>query len=170
MIIVHKKYGKLIIALNVLLLLTLACSLISSAEANLTWTTQTVDTNGSGGWWSSLALDSSNNPHISYQDYTNFDLKYAKWTGDEWATEIVDLTGNVSGHSCLALDSLNNPHISYHYRTNDALKYAKGTQPTPTPEGSLDILPTVAIGGGVAAIVVAGIAVYHFKNRKPDTT
>lgn len=42
--------------------------------------------------------------------------------------------------------------------------------PTPASESSLDILPLVAIGGGVATAVVAGIAVYYFKTRKPATT
>ncbi len=43
----------------------------------LTWNIETVDSTGHVGSFSSLALDSSGNPHISYYSYTNADLKYA---------------------------------------------------------------------------------------------
>jgi hypothetical protein len=69
-------------------------------------------------------LDSNNNPHISYYDSTNGDLRYARWTGSSWSIETVDSTGNVGTSTSLALDSNDKPHISYQDYTNFNLKYA----------------------------------------------
>ncbi|MFZ2196917.1 MAG: hypothetical protein WAV13_04225, partial [Thermodesulfovibrionales bacterium] len=36
------------------------------------------------GLYTSIAVDSSRRPHISYYDSDNKDLKYARWTGSAW--------------------------------------------------------------------------------------
>ncbi|MDH5691148.1 MAG: hypothetical protein OEY81_06965, partial [Candidatus Bathyarchaeota archaeon] len=77
------------------------------------WDIQTVDSEGVVGSYSSMALDSSGNPHISYLDNTNEALKYARWTGSTWEIQTVDTKGDVYGYSSMALDSSGNPHISY---------------------------------------------------------
>ena len=64
------------------------------------------------------------NPHISYLDATNHDLKYAAKSGGSWTLEIVDATGVVGAHTSLVLDAQGNPHISYWDGTNGDLKYA----------------------------------------------
>jgi hypothetical protein len=74
------------------------------------------------GWYSSLTLDSNDNPHISYYHKTNGDLKYANWNGSGWNVQTVDSEGDVGLDTSLALDSNGNPHISY--RGDTGLKYA----------------------------------------------
>src|SRR5574341_1308716 len=111
------------IALGIMVLLLLA----GSAAADGEWKNQTVDSAGYVGYYTSLALDSAGNPHISYYDYTNGNLKYAKWTGSAWNNQTVDSAGDVGWHTSIALDSAGNPHISYYDYTNGNLKYAKWT-------------------------------------------
>ena len=91
------------------------------------WVIQTIDSAGAVGWNTSIALDTNNYPHISYYDYTNGDLKYAKWTGSSWSIQTVDSAGYVGDHTSIALDTNNYPHISYRDNTNYDLKYAKWT-------------------------------------------
>ena len=74
--------------------------------------------------YTSLALDSAGNAHISYHDFTNDDLKYAHWTGSAWEIEVVDDLGSVGSYSSLVLDDSDSPHISY-YRRYGGLKYAR---------------------------------------------
>jgi hypothetical protein len=78
------------------------------------WSVETVDSTGNSGAYTSLVLDSSGNPHISYQDITNHDLKYASWNGSGWSIETVDSAEIAVGYyTSLALDSRGNPRISY---------------------------------------------------------
>ena len=102
----------------------------ANVQAPLTWNIQTVDSIGYVGSSTSLALDLSDYPHISYRDGGNGDLKYATWTGSAWSIQTVDSAGDVGMYTSIALDSLNNPHISYYDDTNNNLKYAKWTGAT----------------------------------------
>jgi Carboxypeptidase regulatory-like domain len=78
------------------------------------WDIETVDSSGEVGWYCSLAIDSSNVPHIAYYHRTNYDLKYAKWNGTSWETEIVDGTTRSCGqYASIDLDTSGNPHIAY---------------------------------------------------------
>ena len=81
---------------------------------------------GDVGLWSSLALDSADNPHISYYDDTNGDLKYIRMNDGEWLEPVtLDSTGNVGKWPSLALDSNDNAHISYYDEWNQDLKYIR---------------------------------------------
>lgn len=79
----------------------------------LAFAIETVDNDAT---WASLALDSNNNPHISYINSQG--LRYAYHNGSSWTLETVDATG---GEECsIELDSNDHPHISY-----GGLKYAQ---------------------------------------------
>ncbi|WP_218185273.1 BNR repeat-containing protein [Methanogenium cariaci] len=61
------------------------------------------------GQYTSLALDSSGHPHISYYDFTKGDLKYAFWNGDVWENTTVDSEEYVGSYTSLALDTTGAP-------------------------------------------------------------
>jgi subtilisin family serine protease len=87
------------------------------------WVIETIDDTpgaGSGFQPRSLALDSSDNPHVSY--CLDGGLNYAKRESGVWTSVVVDSTG--CGDTNIVLDALGNPHISYHYGPTDDVKYA----------------------------------------------
>jgi len=86
------------------------------------WSIQTVDSQGCVGEDSSIALDTTDRPHISYCNYPNDGLKYAFYDGAQWHNETVDSEGCIVDGS-IALDSNNWSHISY-YDSTEGLKYA----------------------------------------------
>ena len=93
------------------------------------WTTATVDTAGNTGKDTSLALDSSENPHIAYYRLDQGNLLYAKHNGTSWTIETVDSAGDVGEFCSLSLDGNNDPHISYYDFNNEDLKYALLAEP-----------------------------------------
>jgi hypothetical protein len=87
------------------------------------------------GDYTSISLDSNDNPHISYCDFENYDLKYAYKTNDIWVTEVVDSEGEVGHYSSIIIDEDGIPHISYVYLTKGIslhfdLKYASKNEDT----------------------------------------
>jgi hypothetical protein len=101
------------------------------------WSIETVDSAGNVGAYTSIALDASGYPHISY--YISYGeswstgaraLKYAHWTGSSWSIETVDSQVLWEGSS-IAIDASGRPHIAYQgdYNTHGVatLKYARWT-------------------------------------------
>ncbi len=115
-----------LIVIGLFVIMSLSCGR-AGATPDPEWSTETVDNEGVVGWFTSIALDSSNRPHISYSDLENFDLKYARWTGSSWFIQTVDSAENVGWHTSIALDENGNPHISYQDYWNKNLKYARWT-------------------------------------------
>jgi hypothetical protein len=88
---------------------------------------------GSGGMWggeTSIAVNSSGYPHISYYEGSSSDLKYARWTGSAWSIQTVDSGGSVGEDSSICLNSSGYAHISYYDSSNMNLKYANWTGST----------------------------------------
>jgi uncharacterized repeat protein (TIGR01451 family) len=100
---------------------------VTIPPSTMDWFIETVDGEGYAGRGSSLSLDGTGHPHISYYDgYPNYDLKYARYDGASWHIETVD-SGWMMGHfTSLALDGADRPHVSYSYfdANYSGLKYA----------------------------------------------
>jgi choice-of-anchor C domain-containing protein len=68
-----------------------------------------VDAVPTTGFYPSLALDSTGNPHICYADALN-NIMYASKTGSSWSIESIAGPGR---YPSLKIDSQDNPHISF---------------------------------------------------------
>ena len=102
-----------------------------SAAENPAWVVTTADNNAANvGLYTSLALDSTGRPRISYYDIANGDLKYAQGSAavnPTWTISTVDTANFVGLYTSLALDTTGRPRISYYNATNRNLKYAEGS-------------------------------------------
>ncbi len=100
---------------------------------NSSKTISTIESSFNTGRKAVLKIDGAGAIHTAYYDYTNSNLKYAKYNGSSWTTTVVDgaLTnyGVMGDYMSLFLDGSNQPHIGYFTTsgspmTASILKYA----------------------------------------------
>ncbi len=85
----------------------------SGTFPSFTWSNDAV-AGTDGANWSSIVIDSSGNPRISFYAATSKSLRMAKKIGSTWSVEVVDASvGDVGNWSSIALDSAARPRISY---------------------------------------------------------
>jgi len=111
-----------------------AVDLSADLAANFPWVNIEVDTPGSVGQYTSVAIDpSSGKTYISYYDATKEALRMAVNVGsggncgpnNDWYCQYVDSLGNVGMYSSIAVNPLTGGiGIAYYDATNGKLKYA----------------------------------------------
>jgi uncharacterized repeat protein (TIGR02543 family) len=104
---------------------TMAADKTCTAAFGVPWTLSTLDSAGTVGQYSSIALDSANKVHIAYYDATDGYLKHITDAAGSWGLpELVDPSGDVGRNASIAVDSTDRVHIAYYDATNRDLKYA----------------------------------------------
>jgi len=103
------------------------CSTACTQAAN--WQKVVLDQAGAVGRWASLAIGADGRRHVSYQEESDNDLKYATClTGcgqaGSWQKATIDKAGNVGYYTSIAVGPDERRHIAYYDATNTALKYA----------------------------------------------
>ena len=89
------------------------------------WETTVIDETATKvGLYSDIDLDSDGNPHISYFDATNNQIKYAKFDGISWTITVTSSVGSDSSHTAVAIDDLDRAHIAYRNSNNGKLELA----------------------------------------------
>lgn len=94
--------------------------------------------------WTSLALDSDDEPHISYYDPTSLNefntsaldsnVHYVSKTGSNWNDDVtvadLNIQSDAGQSTSIALDSSGNPHIVYFNEDDEDVNLAVGTADT----------------------------------------
>jgi hypothetical protein len=71
-----------------------------------------------------MCLDAADQPHITYFDDDNVDLKYAWKDGSGWHVETLDPSGNVGRYSTIRFEPPSTFHVVYYDEGKGDLKYA----------------------------------------------
>lgn len=121
---------------------------------------------GFGG--TSIAIDASGNPMVSYTiyGYTPYGgssgLKLASYDGSAWTVETADPTYGAGGGSSLVLDGTGRPHIAYRHFDGanvDEIRYAvKGATWTQETVGLGSVGPALALASDGTPWVAFGVA------------
>jgi hypothetical protein len=98
----------------------------STGVPNGQWTTTIVDASGHTGRNPSIAIDAAGDPHIVYQTWSGFDLKYATLnpSSPNWQKSNIETTGDLGDSNSIFIDPQGTMHVAYSDETNDVLRYA----------------------------------------------
>ena len=105
--------------------------------------------------YASLALDSLDVPHLTYQSFTDNNIRYASRTSGGWNANIIDWAGNACTYSALALDGADRARVAYSETGRHSLRCAEqtGTGWIPETVNSTDFVTThisIALDAGDA--------------------
>lgn len=100
------------------------CAFSVPARAWVTGVVDRLDTGGSGGRHTSIAVDSEGAIHVSSCNEALSALQYSTNALGSWVTTTADSAGNVGWDTSIALDDSGKVHISCFDSTNSHLKYA----------------------------------------------
>ncbi|HEX7877952.1 MAG TPA: hypothetical protein VF720_01005, partial [Candidatus Eisenbacteria bacterium] len=127
------RIGRLLFPASSLLL---GVALATPAGALPPFLVESADpSSGFVGQYSSIVLDALGEPHVSYYDESNGNLKYAWKSGATWSSETADPSADIVGlFTSIALDAQGVPHVSYYDATNGDLWYANRSGGTWTQE------------------------------------
>jgi len=79
------------------------------------WKTETILIAYSTAFYTSLAFDKSDRPHISfYEGWPGYRIARATSDGSGWSIDTVDYVSGTITRTSLAIDSLGNPHVAYY--------------------------------------------------------
>ena len=98
----------------------------STGVPNGQWTTTNVDSSGHTGRNPSIAIDAAGDPHIVYQTWSGFDLKYATLnpSSTAWQKSNIETSGDVGDSNSIFIDEHGMIHVAYSDETNDVMRYA----------------------------------------------
>jgi FlgD Ig-like domain len=103
----------------------IALAMATTTDARATsFTVETVDSLGRVGTWTSIAVDPSCQPHISYRYYEapQADLRYARRIFGSWSTETVDGDAGSDGY-CTSI-AFKTDDVAISYQGSNAIWYA----------------------------------------------
>jgi hypothetical protein len=109
----------------------------------------TIDSTGTVGRYTSIAIGTNGNPIISYFDNTNTDLKVAACNNPTCTTSTnttIDSNDDVGWYSSITIGTNGNPIISYLDLTNSHLKVAACNNPTCTTSTNTTIESKGVVG------------------------
>jgi hypothetical protein len=96
---------------------------VSAAHAG--WNIEMPEGVSPYGYWTSLALDLNNSPHMVYRNGSSGGLlRYVRKVGGAWQGETIESGfDSIGGHSSIAISGSNSPSVAY-YKTGVGLRYA----------------------------------------------
>lgn len=98
--------------------LTLTTTGLSSYFEDNSWENFTIDSSADVGKFSSIAVDSNGELHISYRDSTNGHLKYASNAGGTWTSYPIDNGGGYIGRYTSIVNAESGEDGYYCYECN----------------------------------------------------
>ncbi len=130
----------------------------TNQSCSSTNTPLTLDSTGSVGAYTSIAIGADNNPIISYYDVTNGDLKVVKCTNQSCSSSntplTLDSTGFVGVDTSIAIGVDNNPIISYLDDSNGDLKVVKCTNEYCSSANAPVTLDSTGVVGNYTSIAI----------------